>query len=278
MNTATAIKQDNTIQFPVQQTVTLTADQLQNLISQAVAGALAGIQAPAPQVQSQTKKERRAPTPSAYKTDGVKKARAAEPLYSAREFQKVADYFLTGNKRHGKRNYMMLVLGCTIGDRGGDLLCARICDVANADGTVKEYYEVYEQKTGKYSRNKITAAAKEAIQMYLDSKKGKYSMDDFLIQSQKNKDEPMSIQQMWRILNEAGEKVGLTQNIGTHTLRKTYGFTARMANEGDSVMDTLQAKYKHSDQRTTKTYLTITQGEIDRLADSVDAALYNSQK
>lgn len=276
MNTVPAPSYNNLIQFPGTQTVSLTADQLQAIISRAVASAVAELNiAPAP-TPVKAKRESRPRTQSVYKTNGVKKARAAEPLYSSDEFQQLADYFLNKDKRHGKRNYMMLVLGCTIGDRAGDLLKARICDVVNPDGSIKDYYEAYEQKTGKYNRNKITATAKEAIQLYLNSKNGSYSMNDFLISSQKGG--RIDISQMWRILNDAGKKIGLTQNIGTHTLRKTYGYTARMANEGDSVMDTLQAKYKHSDQRTTKTYLTITQGEIDMLADSVDAALNNIKK
>lgn len=267
MNTAKVENiRNNIIQFPGRQTVTMTPDQLQALINQAVVRALAGNNVQ----QTAEKKERRAPTPSPYKTNGVKKARAAEPLYDASQFEALADYFLNNGGKHGKRNYMMLVLGCTIGNRGGDLLSAKLRDVLNRDGTVRPYYEVYEQKTGKFNRNKITATAQEAITMYISSLDN-YTMDDYLIQSQKGGQ--MSIQQMWRILNDAGKKIGLTQNIGTHTLRKTYGYTARMANDSDSVMDTLQAKFNHSDQRITKTYLTITQGEIDKLADSVEQAL-----
>lgn len=277
MNTAKVENINNTIQFPTapNRTVTLTAQQLQDIIGRAVQSAVTkavddmrGVyMAP---TQKSPAKERKAPTPSAYKSNGIKKARAAEPLYNAQQFNILADYFLNNGGKHGKRNYMMLVLGCTIGDRGGDLLKAKIKDVLNENGTVKNYYEAYEQKTGKFNRNKITAAAKEAIELYLNSLDN-YDMDDYLIRSQKGGQ--MTIQQMWRIINEAGKKVGLEQNLGTHTLRKTYGYTARQVNSGDSVMDTLQAKYKHSDQRVTKTYLTITQGEIDRLADSVDRAL-----
>jgi integrase len=266
MNTARVENPNKIIQFPGQQVVTLTADQLQALISQAVTRAMANS---VPE-ETSVKKERRAPTASPYKTNGVKKARAAEPLYDASQFEALANYFLNNGGKHGKRNYMMLVLGCTVGNRGGDLLQAKLKDVLNADGSVKNYYEVYEQKTGKFNRNKITATAKDAIVMYVSSL-DKYTMDDYLIQSQKGGQ--MSIQQMWRILNDAGKKIGLTQNIGTHTLRKTYGYTARMANDSDSVMDTLQAKFNHSDQRITKAYLTITQGEVDKLADSVEKAL-----
>lgn len=221
-----------------------------------------------PKKKSKNKTQVRSQSP--YKSNGVKKPKRAEPLYSSEEFKKLSRYFLNEDKRHGYRNYMMLVFGCTVGDRRSDLLNARIYDVVNSDGTVKDYYEAYEKKTGKLTKNKITPICKEAIQLYLKNEPN-YNFDDYLIKSQKGG--KMSVQQMWRILNEAGNKNGLKQNIGTHTLRKTYGYMARKANPNDSVMDTLQAKYRHSDQRITKTYLTITQNEIDELADSVGESL-----
>lgn len=251
------------IEFPKQnqtQNITLTAAELQRLIREAVK-------------QSKTKVEKPKLTRSRYKTNGIKKAHAAEPLYSPEDFKALANYFLNSESKHAKRNYMLLVFGCTVGDRGGDLLNAKIKDVVNSDGTIKDYYETYEQKTGKYNKNKLTEGCKKAIEMYLKSLNGDYNFSDYLIKSQKNG--RMSIQQMWRILNKAASEVGLSQNIGTHTLRKTYGYTARKTSN-ENVMDILQSKYKHSDQRITKTYLGITQDEIDKLADDIDKELQNA--
>ena len=261
--------QNNTINFPAQAAapkLQMTQDELQSIIANAVAQAMAAAK-PAP-------KQRAPRTASPYKSNGVKKAQSAEPLYSADEFQRLANYFLEHGGRHKYRNYMMVVFGCTIGDRGSDLLRARIGDVLNEDGTVKDYYDVYEQKTGKYNRNKITAGAKKAIEMYIEHLNGNYTMSDYLIKSQKSDNGgQMSLHQMWDILKKGAKAAGLTQNVATHTLRKTYGYTARKTMNNDSVMDILQAKYKHSDQRVTKTYLTITQGEINAMADSIDSAL-----
>lgn len=239
-----------------------TKTELENLIKNAIR-----------EVQTENSHKTRQPrlrNQSAYKSNGIRKPKQAEPLYSSEEFKRLGNYFLTQDKRHGRRNYMMLVFGCTVGDRRSDLLNAHIYDVVNPDGTIADYYETYEKKTGKLTKNKLTPLCKEAIRNYLKSNPN-YKSTDYLIQSQKGG--KMTVQQMWRILNIAGDKVGLKQNIGTHTLRKTYGYMARKANPNDSVMDTLQAKYHHSDQRITKTYLTITQNEIDDLADSVDDSL-----
>lgn len=250
---------NRTIQFPAEAmgTFTLNEAQLQEIINNAVAVALTKQAAPKP-----------ARSNSPYTTRGIPKAKAAEPLYGPEEFFKLADYILNHGGRYAKRNYMMLMLGCTLGCRGGDLGNTRIKDVLNADGSVKKYHETYEQKTGKYNRNQIVKQAKEAIEIYIDSLNGNYDMDDYLFKSQKGG--KMTLHQMWHILNKAAAEIGLPQNIGTHTMRKTYGYIVRQAaaNSGNagSVMDLLQAKYNHSDQRITKTYLTITQDEIDGLA------------
>lgn len=249
---------NNTIQFPHSgQSYYLSEEQLQAMIQAAV--------------ESATKKQA-APKPrnnSAYTSKGIIKPRAAEPLYSAEQFQQLAEHLLTN--KHGKRDYMMLVLGCTIGCRGGDLCEARISDVLTPSGNVKAYFEIYEEKTGKYNRSKITEQAREAIEQYIAGLNGNYTMDDYLIKSQRGG--KLDRSQMYRILNKAAAEIGLPQNIGTHTMRKTYGYTARSAVGNDSVMDVLQSKYNHSSQATTKRYLTITQGEVDSLSDTVASFL-----
>lgn len=253
------IKTDNTIQFPHGgQSYYLTEEQLQAMIQAAV--------------NSATKKQAapKARNNSAYTSKGIIKPRAAEPLYSPEQFQALGEHLL--KNKHGKRDYMMLVLGCTIGCRGGDLCNTRIRDVLTPNGAVKAYYEIYEEKTGKYNRSKITEQAREAISDYIESLNGNYTMDDYLIKSQRGG--KLDRSQVYRILNKAAAEIGLPQNIGTHTMRKTYGYTARNAVGNDSVMDVLQTKYNHSSQATTKRYLTITQGEVDKLSDTVTSFLY----
>lgn len=47
--------------------------------------------------------------------------------------------------------------------------------------------------------------------------------DDYLFQSRKGVNSPISRIQAYRILNNAAHKIGLDE-IGTHTLRKTFGY------------------------------------------------------
>lgn len=48
-------------------------------------------------------------------------------------------------------------------------------------------------------------------------------MNSYLFPSQKNPYKPISPTQVYRILNDAAEYLG-RDNIGTHTMRKTFGY------------------------------------------------------
>ena len=47
----------------------------------------------------------------------------------------------------------------------------------------------------------------------------------YLFKSKKN-DLPITRQQAYRIINNAAKEVGIIENVGMHTLRKTFGYHA----------------------------------------------------
>ena len=65
---------------------------------------------------------------------------------------------------------------------------------------------------------------------------------------------------MYRFLNEACKEVGLTINIGTHSMRKTFGFFFyKQFND----IALLQKILNHSSPAITLRYIGIAQEEID---------------
>ncbi|MCQ2411266.1 MAG: hypothetical protein MJ053_07465, partial [Elusimicrobiaceae bacterium] len=106
-------------------------------------------------------------TDSEFKTNGARKATAAEPLRNHEDFQRLATY-LRNKGRYGRRNYMLLVLGVTLGLRCGDLLRLRVGDVYSCDTKrVRAAVTLIEEKTNKRTRNVITPAAAAAIADYI---------------------------------------------------------------------------------------------------------------
>ncbi|MDF2547736.1 MAG: hypothetical protein K0R93_2634 [Anaerosolibacter sp.] len=64
----------------------------------------------------------------------------------------------------------------------------------------------------------------------------------------------------WRTINDACRAVGVTGNIGTHTLRKTWGYWAW---KSGVPLPIIMEVLNHSSLTVTKRYLGITQDEIN---------------
>ena len=217
---------------------------------------------------------------SPYKSNGVQKPTAADPFRSPMDFQAVANY-LRGHGQNRLRNYMLIIVGTTLGLRCGDLLRLKVGDVWDSQrGAVRSHVVLIEDKTNKRSVNVLTESARKAISDYL---KGVYKdeifVDDPLFCSRQRgadgKRRALDYTQVWRILTEAAKKTHVAGHIGTHSMRKTYGYSANktMAEQGVPsavVMETLQAKYKHSSQSTTLRYIGLEQDNIDVVAGMVD--------
>lgn len=115
-------------------------------------------------------------------------------------------------KHRSLRNYFLFVLGINVGLRISDLLPLRVQDVRGKIETT-----IQEQKTGK---------RKEVYLHFIQGDIAEYTAGmadaDFLFPSRKT-DAPISRVQAYRILSDCAKKVGL-EEIGTHTLRKTFGY------------------------------------------------------
>jgi site-specific recombinase XerD len=93
-------------------------------------------------------------------------------------------------------------------------------------------------------------------------------MDDYVFKSRERENKPLSRQQALNILKKAADAVGIKDdNVGTHTLRKTWGYHAWKKGFSPAlIMETLN----HSNLNVTKRYLGIRQDEINDLYGSLN--------
>ena len=49
-------------------------------------------------------------------------------------------------------------------------------------------------------------------------------MDDYVFQSREGDNQPLTRQQSLNILKDSAAAVEIKENVGTHTLRKTWGY------------------------------------------------------
>lgn len=128
-------------------------------------------------------------------------------------------------KKRGLRDYMFFLTGINTGLRISDIIKLKVCDVINEDRTPKSHITIIEQKTGKRKKFKVNGTLAREFTEYTKNMK----MTDYLFQSQKGINKPITRIQAYRILNEVAEKIGLDE-IGTHTLRKTFRIFLLLAN------------------------------------------------
>jgi integrase len=151
------------------------------------------------------------------------------------------------------RDRLMFVLGINSGLRISDILSLKVRDVIDENGKPKDRLILVEQKTGKRKSFPFNKA------IISELKKLEYkSLDDYLFPSQKGG--PISRVQAYRVLNEAAKRAGLPYQIGTHSLRKTFGYHAYKAGTPVSVIQNL---LNHSSEKVTLRYIGITQEVLD---------------
>lgn len=225
------------------------------------------------------KKERRqrGERPSPYKSNGVLKARPAEPL-ELRDYARIREYFLHSNQKYKYRNCLLVTLGVCIGKRCGDLLDLLISDVLNEDGSVKDRIEVfYESKTNLATDVKLNPHAKQAISDYIGTLEG-YHMDDYLFQSHKRNEDgsvrPITVQQAWNILTDAADVLGLDYHVSTHSMRKTFASLTKAADNSEAGTLTAQKLLRHKTKEMTSRY-TISKRDEDNMVNSIGYMLDN---
>lgn len=158
-------------------------------------------------------------------------------------------------KKQNYRNYFLFVFGINSGLRISDILKLKVSDVKD-----KSHVITKEKKTGKEKRFKLNTNLQEEIREYISN----MSDDDYLfapvIDRQKK---PISREMAWIILNKAARELGLGE-IGTHTLRKTFGYHFYQKTKDVAL---LQNIFNHSSPSVTLRYIGINQDIIDSAID-----------
>lgn len=170
-----------------------------------------------------------------------------EPIRDRELVLDIADYLKSKNQR----DYVMFMFGIYSGLRICDILQMRVRDVRE-----KDYIVQREKKTRKEKRFPINKNLKKILADYVRDKKDY----EFLFRSPNAPNKPITRQQAYNILSEAGRAFGM-DSIGTHTLRKTFGYHLyKQTNDAALVMDILN----HSDIHITLRYIGVNQDCRDK--------------
>lgn len=163
------------------------------------------------------------------------------------------------------RNELLFVLGINTGLRISDILALQIDDVVTKKGVV-ERLDLREKKTKKKRMIALNKKTCRLIKRYLETERPAARFDEPLFRSQKG-GKAISRQHAYEILNNAARAVGITERIGTHSLRKTFGYFA-YKNGIDLAM--IQKLLNHASQAETLRYIGITQEQMDEVVLKLD--------
>jgi integrase len=127
-----------------------------------------------------------------------------------------------------------------------------------------------EKKRGKRQEVVINNSIKDTLNEFLLAYPGILENPEYYIFfNTKIKDfsKPIHRGQAWKTISSICKKVGLVGNYGTHTLRKTWGYHARMRDVG---MELIMHKLNHESIAYTKRYLGITDDELEAVVNKLN--------
>lgn len=168
-----------------------------------------------------------------------------EPIRKKSDLQKIEKIL----RKQSLRDLLLFTVGTNCGLRISDILNLNVSDVRN-----KDYISITEKKTGKYKRFPINSKLKPMFAKFTQNR----NIDEPLFLSVFNN--RMERTQCYRIVNTACRKAGIDYKIGTHTLRKTFGYHHYQKFKDVAV---LQKIFNHCSPQVTLRYIGIDQDMID---------------
>ncbi|MBQ6906857.1 MAG: tyrosine-type recombinase/integrase [Clostridia bacterium] len=151
--------------------------------------------------------------------------------------------------RESERAALLFAIGTNCGLRISDILRLNVGDVRN-----RTHIQIVEKKTGKFKRFPINSKLKPMIEHFI---KGRRSNEPLFLSHWNNR---LDRSTAYYMIKNACERVGLQEKIGTHSMRKTFGYHHYQQFK-DVVM--LQKIFNHSTPQITLRYIGVEQDEID---------------
>lgn len=194
--------------------------------------------------------------------------RTTQPFRSQSDRDAMSSYF----RKRSARDHALFTFGLYTGRRIGDMVRLDVGDVAYIDKRgrlcVRDRIEIVERKTGKTIDLLLHPSARRTLSRYFRQRmcdapsKGLLLLEPLFKSRQKNRrgEQRVTQQHVWRILKKAAEHCGIEYRVGTHSLRKTFGYNLY---QGGTNIELIQKLLNHSSPEVTLSYIGITRDDLD---------------
>ena len=168
-----------------------------------------------------------------------------EPIRNLEHLRKLEDYLA----KKSKRDLILFTIGTNCGLRILDIVALNVGDVRN-----KSHIRIVEKKTGKYKSFPINSKLKPMFEEYTKGKRSDEALFKTRFQNR------MDRFTAYRIIRKSCKLAGLPEKVGTHTMRKTFGYHHYQKFKDIAI---LQKIFNHSSPQVTLRYIGIEQDQID---------------
>lgn len=180
------------------------------------------------------------------------------------------------HRQLASRNKLLFVIGINVGLRASDLITLKwsffLDGVKDGEYKFKEFYTLQPKKTRKqkkFVKLFFNNTVKKVIVEYLNEFPTD-NLDEYMFKSREG-DCAIAATTLWRIIKNAAKEAGINQNIGSHSLRKTWGrFCFEQAEDKTRALVLLQKAFNHSSQDVTLHYLGLLDEDIQDMYESVN--------
>lgn len=186
-----------------------------------------------------------------------------QPIRDLEKISEVRDFLANKNKR----DELLFCFGIYTGLRISDILTIRVKDVQG-----KDHFHIIEQKTRKAKQRSRKYTVKKRVPIVKKLKRllnefcDTMQPNDFLFKSREGKNKPITRVRAYDILREAAHHCDLNE-IGTHTLRKTFGFLVYQETKDVAL---LQDIFGHAAPYITLKYIGVNQDAIEEAYDKLN--------
>jgi integrase len=175
-----------------------------------------------------------------------RKTNVVEPIRDKNDIQRIIDYL---NKNDKRKYAVLFILGINSGLRVSDLLGFKVKDVLNQSSI-----KLREQKTGKYKLFPLKDELQEMLNEFCKNR----NPNEWLFVGKSNKKLDRII--VYKTFVNACKELKINASVGTHTMRKTFGY--HHYKQFNNIV-LLQTIFNHYSPVVTKRYIGITQDEIN---------------